>query len=100
MPIVYVRDMDESVAFHTRLGFHVDAKSRSQMWTELRAGEGAVLALHAAPEGGSLAASTCRWSRRNLSKRVAQLATVACGIVDEAFGRSLVGKTRTASGSR
>ena len=47
MPIVYVQDMDASLAFYERLGF--EPKSRSAMWSELRAGDGAVLALHAAP---------------------------------------------------
>ena len=47
MPIVYVQDMDASIAFYERLGFA--PKSRSEMWSELAAGDGAVLALHKAP---------------------------------------------------
>ena len=89
MPIVYVRDMDESVAFYERLGFEVDTRSRSQMWTELKAGDGAVLALHSAQgdEPGRVELSLVADERL---ERIAEIASPARGIADEAFGRSLV----------
>jgi catechol 2,3-dioxygenase-like lactoylglutathione lyase family enzyme len=45
MTIVYVRDMERSISFYEKLGCVVDAKSRSNSWTELKLGE-ALLALH------------------------------------------------------
>ena len=44
MPIVYVTDMERSLAFYRALGFASTATS--PMWSELSAGDGAVLALH------------------------------------------------------
>jgi catechol 2,3-dioxygenase-like lactoylglutathione lyase family enzyme len=89
MPIVYVRDMDESVAFYERLGFDVVGESRSQMWTELRAGDGAVLALHSAGSGEPGRVELSMVAEQPL-EGIAELAPVARGIADEAFGRSLV----------
>jgi predicted lactoylglutathione lyase len=45
MTIVYVKDMEWSISFYEKLGFVVDAKSRSNSRTELKLGE-ALLALH------------------------------------------------------
>jgi catechol 2,3-dioxygenase-like lactoylglutathione lyase family enzyme len=85
MPIVYVEDMDASLAFYERLGF--EPKSRSGMWSELRAGDGAVLALHKAPAGGRVElALVADEPLEQVSERVPP----ARGIADEAFGRSLV----------
>jgi catechol 2,3-dioxygenase-like lactoylglutathione lyase family enzyme len=89
MPIVYVRDMDESVAFYERLGFEVDLQSRSQHWTELKAGDGAVLALHAAEEGDTGQVELSMVAKEPL-ERLAEVSPVARGIADEAFGRSIV----------
>jgi catechol 2,3-dioxygenase-like lactoylglutathione lyase family enzyme len=41
MPILYVRDVDASIAFYEALGFEVDATSRTHNWVELAAGNGA-----------------------------------------------------------
>ena len=89
MPIVYVRDMDESVAFYERLGFEVDIQSRSQNWTELKAGEGAVLALHSA-EGGKAGRIELSMVSDEPLERLVEVAPPARGISDEAFGRSIV----------
>ena len=89
MPIVYVRDMDESVAFYERLGFEVDIQSRSQNWTELNAGEGAVLALHSA-EGGEAGRVELSMVAQQPLERLVEVASLARGIADEAFGRSIV----------
>ena len=90
MPIIYVRDMDESVAFYERLGFEVDVQSRSQMWTELKAGDRAVLALHGVAEGGEPGRLELSMVAEEPLERIADLAPVVRGIADEAFGRSLV----------
>jgi catechol 2,3-dioxygenase-like lactoylglutathione lyase family enzyme len=89
MPIVYVRDMDESVAFYERLGFEVDVQSRSQVWTELKAGEGAVLALHTAEESKAGRVELSMVAEQPL-ERFADVSALARGIADEAFGRSIV----------
>ena len=86
MPILYVRDMDASLAFYEGLGFEV--RSRSPMWSELAAGDGAVLALHGEVDGNA--------GRIELALGADDLEPlvgrddVARGIADEAFGRSLV----------
>jgi catechol 2,3-dioxygenase-like lactoylglutathione lyase family enzyme len=87
MPIVYVEDMDASIAFYERLGFAL--KSRSEMWTELGAGDGAVLALHKAPPDHVGRVELAFVSEEPL-ERVAELVAPYRGIADEAFGRSLV----------
>jgi len=89
MPIVYVRDMDDSVAFYERLGLEVDIQSRSQNWTEMKVGEGAVLALHSA-EGGKAGRVELSMVADQPLEAVADLVPVARGIADEAFGRSVV----------
>jgi catechol 2,3-dioxygenase-like lactoylglutathione lyase family enzyme len=87
MPIVYVLDMDESVAFYEWLGFEVDR--RSPHWTELKAGDGAVLALHVADADTAGRVELAMVAGEPL-ERVAGAAPVARGIADEAFGRSVV----------
>ena len=89
MPIVYVRDMNDSVAFYERLGFEADIRSRSRNWTELKAGGGAVLALHSADEIEAGRLELAMVADQPLEE-VATLAPLARGIADEAFGRSLV----------
>jgi catechol 2,3-dioxygenase-like lactoylglutathione lyase family enzyme len=89
MPIVYVRDMDESISFYERLGFDVDMQSRSQSWTELKAGDGAVLALHAA-EGDAAGRVELSMVAEQPLERLAEVAPLARGIADEAFGRSVI----------
>ena len=89
MPIIYVREMDESVAFYEQLGFEVDLQSRSHGWTELKAGEGAVLALHIAEEGKAGRVELSMVAKQPL-ERLAEVSALARGIADEAFGRSIV----------
>jgi catechol 2,3-dioxygenase-like lactoylglutathione lyase family enzyme len=87
MPIVYVRDMEESVAFYEGLGF--DPQGRSPYWTELKAGDGAVLALHAA-DGDTAGRVELALVSDEPLERLAGAAPLARGIADEAFGRSIV----------
>ena len=87
MPIVYVRDMSESLAFYERLGFEV--KSRSEMWSELAAGDGARLALHGAV-GEHVGRVELAMVADEPLERVAELTPPYRGIADEAFGRSLI----------
>lgn len=89
MPIVYVDEMDASVAFYERLGFEVDESSRGPSWAQLRAGDGAVLALHAALGGEPGRIELAMVSEEPL-ERVAAIVAPERGITDEAFGRSLV----------
>jgi catechol 2,3-dioxygenase-like lactoylglutathione lyase family enzyme len=85
MPIVYVQDMDASLTFYEGLGF--ERKSRSEMWSELRAGDGAVLALHKAEAGRRVElALVAEESLEQVTGRI----TPTRGIADETFGRSLV----------
>jgi catechol 2,3-dioxygenase-like lactoylglutathione lyase family enzyme len=86
MPIVYVTDMERSVEFYSSLGFAV--QHRGDHWTELRAGDGAVLALHRAPESGIELALASHEPLEAVA--ASQAAFVARGVADEAFGRSLV----------
>jgi catechol 2,3-dioxygenase-like lactoylglutathione lyase family enzyme len=87
MPIVYVQEMGTSIAFYERLGF--TPKSRSEMWSELAAGDGAVLALHKAPADHVGQVELALVAQEPL-EQVAELVTPYRGIADEAFGRSLV----------
>jgi catechol 2,3-dioxygenase-like lactoylglutathione lyase family enzyme len=87
MPIVYVQDMEASIAFYERLGFA--PKSRSEMWSELSAGDSAVLALHKAPPEHVGRVELALVSKEPL-ERVAEIVAPHRGIADEAFGRSLV----------
>lgn len=99
MPIVFVRDMAASVAFYQRLGFRA-AGPTSDQWTELRAGDRAVLALHASdgadtdPPAGhgrvELAFATPARLEDVLAELRAEGVTIVRGITDEPFGRSLV----------
>ena len=86
MPIVYVRDMEASLGFYESLGFEVEM--RSPMWSRLRAGDGAALALHGELEGnaGHIELAMNADDLDSLAARD----DVARGIADEAFGRSLV----------
>ena len=87
MPIVYVGDMDESVAFYEGLGF--DTETRSPHWSTLKAGDGAVLALHVA-DGEAVGRVELALVADEPLERLVDAAPVARGIADEAFGRSLV----------
>lgn len=89
MPILFVHDVEASVAFYTNLGFSLDARSRSNGWAELRAGDGAVLALHAVHEGHGPGMELSLVAAEPLD-RVASGLPVARGVADEAFGRSIV----------
>lgn len=90
MPIVYVGDMDESVAFYERLGFDVDPQSRSSHWTTLKAGDGAVLALHAVDGDTAGRVELAMVAEEEPLERLADAGPLARGIADEAFGRSVV----------
>jgi catechol 2,3-dioxygenase-like lactoylglutathione lyase family enzyme len=87
MPIVYVRDMESSIAFYERLGFA--PRSRSEVWSELAAGDGAVLALHTAP-ADQVGRVELAFVAEEPLDRVAEIVPPYRGIADEAFGRSLV----------
>ena len=100
MPIVYVREMDESDGFYERLGFEVDIQARSQMWTELKAADGAVLALHAAEDGYAPVASSCRWSPSNRSKPSPSSHPLRAASPTKRSAARSSSKTRTASRSR
>jgi catechol 2,3-dioxygenase-like lactoylglutathione lyase family enzyme len=86
MPIVYVKDMDASLAFYEGLGFEVE--TRSPMWSRLKAGDGAALALHGEIDGnaGRIELALDAEALDSLAGRP----DLARGIADEAFGRSLV----------
>ena len=86
MPIVYVKDMDASLAFYESLGF--DVEMSSPMWSRLRAGDGAALALHGEADGnaGHIELAMDADDLGPLAGRD----DVARGIADEAFGRSIV----------
>ena len=89
MPIVYVTDMERSLRFYESLGFEVDGRSRSSYWTELHAGDRAVLALHLAAEGSRVElALVAEEALADLEERHRNV--LARPITDEAFGRSLV----------
>jgi catechol 2,3-dioxygenase-like lactoylglutathione lyase family enzyme len=93
LPIVYVTDMDASLAFYRALGF--EPQHVGSTWSVV-AGAGTQLALHGATPGAQrarpleLAAS----SRVPLEEVVARATEhgleIVRGIADEAFGRSLV----------
>ena len=87
MPIVYARDMDESAEFYSRLGFEIEF--RSPTWTQLKAGDGAILALHAAEAGLAGTIELAMMAQEPL-ELIARDLSPARGIADEAFGRSLV----------
>jgi catechol 2,3-dioxygenase-like lactoylglutathione lyase family enzyme len=91
MPIVFVSEMERSIEFYESLGF--EPRHRSTMWTELNAGDRAVLALHHADR---LPASSQRVELALVAQdpleRVEERFGYALArpIADEAFGRSLV----------
>jgi catechol 2,3-dioxygenase-like lactoylglutathione lyase family enzyme len=87
MPIVYVQDMAASLAFYERLGFV--PKHHSEMWSELAAGDGAVLALHKTPAEHVGRVELALVANGPLEE-VAAMVEPYRGIADEAFGRSLV----------
>ncbi len=98
MPIVFVTDMAASVAFYRRLGFE-PAGPVNEQWTELRAGDRALLALHGtdgtepvSPAHGRVELAFAAPGRLEdvLAELRAAGAEVVRGITDEPFGRSLV----------
>ena len=86
MPIVYVKDMDASLAFYESLGFEVETSSA--VWSRLRASDGGALALHGEVDGnaGHIELAMDADDLEPLAARD----DVARGIADEAFGRSIV----------
>jgi catechol 2,3-dioxygenase-like lactoylglutathione lyase family enzyme len=91
MPIVYVSDMERSVEFYESLGF--EAQTRGATWSELTAGERAVLALHQAsalpsPPHRIELALVAEEPLERVMERFAD--SLARPIADEAFGRSLI----------
>ena len=94
VPIVYVTDMDRSLAWYRALLPAAEQVSTSPWWSELSIG-GAALALHAAESlepGGHVGLAF--EASEPLEAVVAALATAgidpARAICDEPFGRSLV----------
>jgi catechol 2,3-dioxygenase-like lactoylglutathione lyase family enzyme len=91
MPIVFVSDMERSIEFYESLGF--EPQSRSATWTELAAGDGAVLALHQADTlvDPSPRVELALVSEEPLEQVVERFdRALARPIADEAFGRSLI----------
>jgi catechol 2,3-dioxygenase-like lactoylglutathione lyase family enzyme len=91
MPIVFVSDMERSIEFYSSLGFEL--RTRSTMWTELEAGERAVLALHhadgpPAPSERVQLALVAQDALEHVEERFG--GALARPIADEAFGRSLI----------
>lgn len=93
MPIVYVSNMEQSVAFYEALGLKAKTQDRSGMWFELALGD-AILALHLAdklPEQKQQRIQLTFISSEpleNLLTRLEKHRVQLEGIVDEAFGRS------------
>jgi catechol 2,3-dioxygenase-like lactoylglutathione lyase family enzyme len=85
MPIVYVTDMQRSLDFYESLGF--EPQVRSAHWSELRAGDGAVLALHVAEHSNLELALTAHDRLEEVVERHGN--ALVRPITDEAFGRSL-----------
>ena len=93
MPIVYVSDMERSMRFYESLGFEVDTQSATGMWTELKAGDRAILALHSAdhvPEPSKRVelALVAEEPLEAIEERYRDV--LVRPITDEAFGRSMV----------
>jgi catechol 2,3-dioxygenase-like lactoylglutathione lyase family enzyme len=91
MPIVFVSDMERSIEFYSSLGF--EPRNRSTMWTELEAGDRAVLALHHAesPPAPSQRVQLALVTQDALEHVEARFGgALARPIADEAFGRSLI----------
>ncbi len=93
MPIVYVTNMEKSVAFYEALGLKAKTQDRSGMWFELSLGD-AILALHYAetlPEQTGQRLQLTFVSPAPLEDLVSSLNrhnVKLDAIVDEAFGRS------------
>lgn len=94
MPIVYVTSMQRSQPFYERLGF--TAIEASEWWTELRAGDGAVLALHQTDESelgvaGRIELALVATERLEVVQQrlEADGIPVPEGIVTQPFGRSM-----------
>jgi hypothetical protein len=93
MPIVYVTDMAQSMAFYTAVGAEV--LKAGQVWTEMRLG-GAQFALHGTEpeEYGRQRLGLALMAYRPLEEIKAALQNAGVpienDIVDEAFGRSLI----------
>jgi catechol 2,3-dioxygenase-like lactoylglutathione lyase family enzyme len=97
MPIVYITDMNRSIAFYEALGLRVSAKQRNDYWTELSLGD-AILALHKDanlpdPHHNQRLILTLV-THEPLENLVEQLGRAGIqpkrAIADEAFGRSLL----------
>jgi catechol 2,3-dioxygenase-like lactoylglutathione lyase family enzyme len=86
MPIVHVTDMQRSLDFYESLGF--EPQVRGAHWSELRAGDGAILALHVGDRSNLELALTARDRLEDVVERHGN--ALARPITDEAFGRSLV----------
>lgn len=95
MPMIFVTDIERSVAFYTTLG-DFTVLEQSDGWSEIGVGAGAVIALHAAEQ---LPHETARLglnlnTAEPLEKVVARLGeqgvTSAAGISEEDFGRAVV----------
>jgi len=99
MTIRYVKDMDAARRFYLALGLTHDFTSRKprrgpSVWTELSGTPGTGLALHYAPEDGSInkRAELCFQSEELLEDVIERLRAAGyepeTEIVDESFGRS------------
>ena len=96
MPLVYVTDMDKSIAFYSVLGGEISARSRSGTWAELRFGD-SILALHRADHPSGSDTSTielCFVSSEALEGLQDRLSDagirVERPVTDEAFGFSMM----------
>ena len=98
MPIVYVTNIDRSLEFYTALG-DFNVTSRSEMWSEVRVGERATLALHKAeslPEDKPTVLELSFRTQERLEGVVERLKDSGImpegGIKEEDFGRVVVFK--------
>ena len=96
MPVVFVSDMDASVAFYEKLGFLVKVQSRTGDWTELAAGD-AILALHRedrVPQSSEMRVEISLVADeplRSLADRLEEAGVEAVQpVLDESFGYSMV----------
>ncbi len=90
--IVYVTDMERSIAFYERLGFEVDYRG-GPVWTAFRGSDG-VLALHLADEvaaGGRVAVSLVAGDPLEaVISHLAEAGIESTAIQEQPFGRSTV----------
>jgi len=96
MPIVYVSDMDRSIAFYRSLGLKLEVQSRSAQWAELKCGD-ALLALH---RGEKPQQRPYRWAAGHASttgwgEQVRQQPVKLC-FLSNAPLHNLIGELRTA----